>query len=181
MHNNVVLKPVTTHILSAYTSRTCIEIDCHIFQLIIAIRAILTAQWPDAQSSLLALVVAQLPDTRVRDRLLDIQALPGQPSIMEVARLGTSGYVVDSVPFALFCAAQVPHLGLTQTLAAIIAAGGDTDTNASLAGQVTGTWLGQQRLPQNLLSQLEQVKGYAHLQQVVRAACYGLPQSTSAP
>jgi len=146
--------------------------------IVLAIRAILTAQWPGT-TSLLELVVAQLPDTRVRDRLLDIQALPRQPSIMEVARLGTSGYVVDSVPFALFCAAQVPHLGLTQTLAAIVAAGGDTDTNASLAGQIAGTWLGQQHLPLNLLRQLEQVSGYAHLQQVVRAACHRLPQSAS--
>ncbi|MDQ2794005.1 MAG: ADP-ribosylglycohydrolase family protein [Bacteroidota bacterium] len=137
--------------------------------VVLAIRAILTGQWTGAES-LLDLLVPQLPDTRLRDRLLELQALPAHTSIAEVARFGTSGYVVDSVPFALFCAAQVPSLGLTQVLAAIIAAGGDTDTNASLAGQVAGTLLGQQNIPPELLRKLTRVSGYVRLNQVVQLA-----------
>jgi len=137
--------------------------------LVLAIRAVLTGQWTGAES-LFALLVPQLPDTRVRDRLLAIQALPGPPTIAEVARLGTSGYVVDSVPFALFCASQAPHLGVTPMLAAIMRAGGDTDTTASLAGQVVGTLRGPAQLPPALLRQLTQVPGYAEVLRVVRLA-----------
>lgn len=137
--------------------------------IVLAIRAVLSGQWTGAEP-LPELLVAQLPDTRVRDRLLTIQALPGRPTIAEVAQLGTSGYVVDSVPFALFCASQVRQLGFTPMLAAIIAAGGDTDTNASLAGQVAGTLLGQAQLPPALRRQLTQVDGYAEVARVVQLA-----------
>ncbi len=137
--------------------------------VVLAIRASLAGHWTGTES-LLALLLPQLPDTRVRDRLLEIQALPGQPTIADVARLGTSGYVVDSVPFALFCASQVPRLGLRTMLAATIAAGGDTDTNASLAGQVAGALLGQQGIPAELLSKLRRVDGYNWLQRVVATA-----------
>jgi ADP-ribosyl-[dinitrogen reductase] hydrolase len=137
--------------------------------IVLAIRAILYAQWTGVEP-LLALLIAQLPDTRVRDRLLAIQALPGQPTMAEVARLGTSGYVVDSVPFALFCASQVLQVGFTPMLTAILAAGGDTDTNASLAGQVAGALLGQAHLPPALLRQLTQVSGYAEIARVARLA-----------
>lgn len=137
--------------------------------VVLAIRAVLSGQWTGTES-LLGLVVPDLPDTRVRDRLLEIQALPGLPTVAAVARLGTSGYVVDSVPFALFCASQVPQRGLTSVLSAIVAAGGDTDTNASLAGQVAGALLGQQQLPADLLAQLQQVHGYGWLRQTVQNA-----------
>ncbi len=137
--------------------------------VVLAIRASLAGRWTGTEP-LLALLLPQLPDTRVRDRLLEIRALPGQPTIADVARLGTSGYVVDSVPFALFCASQVPRLGLRAMLAAAIAAGGDTDTNASLAGQVAGALLGQQNITIELLSKLRRVAGYDWLQRVVTMA-----------
>jgi len=56
----------------------------------------------------LPLLVPHLPGTRVRNRLLAILALPGLPAIAGVARLGTSGYIIDSVPLALFRASQAP-------------------------------------------------------------------------
>lgn len=147
--------------------------------IVLAIRAILTGQWTGAEP-LLELVVAQLPDTRVRDQLLTILALPGQPTVAEVARLGTGGYVVESVPFALFCASQVPHLGFTPMLAAIMAAGGDTDTNASLAGQLAGALLGPSHLPPSLLGRLTQVSGYAELTHVVQLAQQVVQQDSTA-
>lgn len=137
--------------------------------VVLAIRAILAGHWTGAEP-LLELLLPQLPDTRLRDRLLEIQALPGQPTIADVARLGTSGYVVDSVPFALFCASQVPLLGLHTMLKATISAGGDTDTNASLAGQVAGTLLGPPGIPADLLGKLRRVERYDWLHQVVQRA-----------
>lgn len=38
----------------------------------------------------------------------------------------------------------------------LISVGGDTDTIASIAGQVAGTFLGEKGLPQHLLAQLQE-------------------------
>lgn len=73
------------------------------------------------------------------------------------------GYVVDSVLFALFCAAQAPQLVFTPVLSARMTGGGDMDTKASLAGQVVGALLGPAQLPLALLRQLPQVPGCAEL------------------
>ncbi len=104
-------------------------------------------------------VASQLPDTSVRDRLLAYATLPAGESLGEAARrYGASGYVVESVPLALFAARQVGRLGFAGILAEVIAAGGDTDTNASLAGQVAGAALGFGGLPPDLLERLPQAE-----------------------
>ena len=54
--------------------------------------------------------------------------------------------------------------------AAIIAAGGDTDTNASLAGQIAGALLGPHHLPPELLQKLARVDGYAWVNNVLQIA-----------
>ena len=77
----------------------------------LALRAILTGQWTGAES-LCALLVPQLPATRVRDRLLAIHALPGQPTIAEVARLGTSGYWLTRSPSPCFARRRPRRSGL---------------------------------------------------------------------
>ena len=82
----------------------------------------------------------------------------------------TIGCHGPQVGFRLFCASQVPRLGLRAMLAATIAGGGDTDTNASLAGQVAGAFLGQQGIPAELLSRLRRVAGYDWLQRVIAVA-----------
>ena len=137
--------------------------------VVLAIRAILTKQWTGGPN-LLELLITQLPYTRTRDRLLELDALPHTSSIADAAKLGTSGYVVDSVPFALFCAARVPQLDLTEMYKAIIAAGGDTDTNASIAGQVAGTLLGLSQIPTELKVSLQKVPGYDWLARVMHDA-----------
>jgi ADP-ribosylglycohydrolase len=95
----------------------------------------------------------------VRDRLLAYATLHAGESLGEAARrYGASGYVVESVPLALFAARQVGRLGFAKMLAEVIAAGGDTDTNASLAGQVAGAALGFGGLPAELLGRLPQAE-----------------------
>ncbi|MFL5342880.1 MAG: ADP-ribosylglycohydrolase family protein [Gemmataceae bacterium] len=104
-------------------------------------------------------VASQLPETSVRDRLLSYATLPGADSLEEAARrYGASGYVVESVPLALFAARQVGRLGFAGMLTEVIGAGGDTDTNASLAGQVAGAALGFGGLPPELLGRLPQAE-----------------------
>lgn len=124
-----------------------------------AIKAIINKQW-DGYNNLLALILPQLPDTLVKDRLIDLNTNPGLNSIEAVAKLGNSAYVVDSVPFAIFCASRVRETGLEQMFAAIIAAGGDTDTNATIAGQIAGTLVGVSGIPTALLNQLKRLKEY---------------------
>ncbi|HYV39897.1 MAG TPA: ADP-ribosylglycohydrolase family protein [Gemmataceae bacterium] len=102
-------------------------------------------------------IASFLPNTSVRDRLSTYADLTPGSSLKETAVLyGTSGYVVESVPFALFAAAQVHELGFVGMLEQVIAAGGDTDTNASIAGQVAGTALGFGQLPRELVTRLPQ-------------------------
>jgi ADP-ribosyl-[dinitrogen reductase] hydrolase len=102
-------------------------------------------------------IASHLPDTSVRDRLLAYASLPEGESLSDVAyRHGASGYVVESVPLALLAAQRVARFGFAGMLSQIIAAGGDTDTNASVACQVAGTLVGFSRLPPELLARLPQ-------------------------
>src|SRR5262249_44113434 len=102
-------------------------------------------------------IASHLPDTSVRDRLVNYAAVPPELGVTDAGRrYGVSGYVVESVPFALFAARRVDQLGFTGMLEQVIAAGGDTDTNASLAGQIARTSLGVQGLPRELLERLAQ-------------------------
>jgi ADP-ribosyl-[dinitrogen reductase] hydrolase len=120
----------------------------------IAIRAAWDETW-NRQADLLPLVLDSIPDSQVRDRLAQMTELKTSTPILDVARrFGCSGYVVESVPLALFAAQQIPMLGFATLMHDLICAGGDTDTTASIAGQIAGTFLGEKGLPRHLLIQL---------------------------
>lgn len=102
-------------------------------------------------------IALSLPQTSVRDRLLDYAKLPAETDLLQAAqRFGASGYVVDSVPLALFGASKCSRIGFERMIGEIIAAGGDTDTNASIAGQVAGSRARIENLPGDLVSKLPQ-------------------------
>jgi len=93
-----------------------------------------------------------LPDTRVRDRLAEYSEVSWDTEYSVVAkRFGCSGYVVESIPLALFGAIGMAINGFELTLAEIARCGGDADTIGSLAGQVAGAHLGLARLPGRLV------------------------------
>lgn len=122
--------------------------------VIIAIRAVWDGQW-NGQGSLLSLVAGKLPDTSVRDKLNRLAELDQAISLMEIAeRFGNSGYVAESVPLALCGADRIQRLGFKAMLTELISCGGDTDTIASMAGQITGTLLGESGLPAEFLARL---------------------------
>ncbi|HEU0251648.1 MAG TPA: ADP-ribosylglycohydrolase family protein, partial [Pyrinomonadaceae bacterium] len=105
-------------------------------------------------------VSALLPDTRVRDRIMELAALPDDLTVAEIAsQNGASGYVVESVPLALYAARQIDRLPLEVVLRNAIEAGGDTDTIASMAGQVAGAWIGASEIPRELIDSLPPVSG----------------------
>jgi ADP-ribosyl-[dinitrogen reductase] hydrolase len=119
--------------------------------VVAAIRIVSSGTW-DWASPLLGVVAESLPDSNVRDRLHELVALPVNESLTDVSkRFGCSGYVVESVPFALYGVQRLASVGFVSTLEQIISAGGDTDTNASIAGQVAGAWLGIQSIPTALI------------------------------
>lgn len=96
-------------------------------------------------------VGACLPDCVVRDR---VRALAGVSSIGEAALLGTSGYVADTVGLALFGSSLLESIGFAGMLEQLIGCGGDTDTIASIAGQVAGARLGLSGLPSDLVERV---------------------------
>jgi len=109
--------------------------------VVFAVRHAITNR-PAAIDDLVGSVVRQLPDCVVRDRLFELSG-GAFHSISEVAaKLGSSGYVADSVPLALFAAGQLEHIGFRTVLEELVAVGGDTDTNAAIAGQVIGSAIG---------------------------------------
>lgn len=93
--------------------------------------------------------------------------LPESVSIAEISKLGNDGYVVNSVPFAIFAALRVMNLGIENMLGQVIATGGDTDTNASIAGQIAGTIVGLSNIPSNLLEKLKALQDYTWIENIV--------------
>jgi ADP-ribosylglycohydrolase len=118
-----------------------------------AIRSVMSGAWFD-QRSFLAAALDGLPDSAVRDRIGTL--LPLQLPVSEVARsFGATGHVVDTVPFALYCAQLIASDVLPDVLARTISAGGDTDTIASIAGQIAGTVVGSAGIPSALLTDVD--------------------------
>jgi len=90
------------------------------------------------------------------------------PTEEALARLGTSGYVVETVAGALYCFLRTPADFVT-TVSSAVMGGGDTDTTAAVAGAISGAYNGLHSLPAHLV---EEVEGSERLQQLSRAIYY---------
>src|SRR5262245_4822639 len=120
--------------------------------VVVATQAAASGLW-DGSNDLLRLVIGALPDTQTRDRLIALIEIDKETPLLEIARrFGCSGYVAESVPLALCGASRIRRLGFKTLLIELIACGGDTDTNASMAGQVAGALIGRGRLPEDLIA-----------------------------
>jgi len=109
--------------------------------IIVGIRSLVFDSSPPVE--LLTNVLKSLPDSRVRDRIVELDQLPNDLTPAEVgSQFGSSGYVVDSVPLALYSARSIERVTFDLLLRNVIEAGGDTDTIASMTGQLAGAWLG---------------------------------------
>jgi len=87
---------------------------------------------------LLTGVADDLPDTRVRDALRSLAELPDAAPVEEAAKsIGTSGHAAESVPLAIYLAARYVT-SCEEAILAAVRCGGDTDTTASIAGQICG-------------------------------------------
>lgn len=108
--------------------------------VVIAIQSALSGAW-SRENSFLATVAESIPDSAVRDRVKELLPLQIHPS-EAAARFGASGYVVHTVPLALYCAQFIAHESLSTVVGQAVQVGGDTDTIASITGQVAGTVVG---------------------------------------
>ena len=134
--------------------------------VILTIRAILNGTWT-GKENLLPLIINQIPDTSVRDRLIEINEIPEEVELQEIGKLGNNGYVVNSIPLALVAANKFHKVGMEQMFAALIDIGGDTDTNCSIAGQVIGTLTGINGIPLHLFEQLKQLREYDKIEKII--------------
>jgi ADP-ribosylglycohydrolase len=126
--------------------------------IVMAIRTLALGQ-SSSPDVLLNDIVSLLPDSRVRDRIVELSRLPNDMTVGEVAsQFGSSGYVVDSVPLALYAAGSITRLSFADVLHSTIEAGGDTDTIASMTGQIVGTWIGASRIPRELIELLPEAR-----------------------
>ena len=101
---------------------------------------------------LLPALVDSIPDSRVRDRLIAVR--DSSMTIAEYAvRFAASGYVVDSVPLAILAA--VNSSDLVSTIIQLVQCGGDTDTIASMFGQIFGAAFGAEALPNKIINQID--------------------------
>ena len=89
--------------------------------------------------------------------------------------LGTSGWVLASVPFAAFCFATAPDV-VVPALGRCIGAGGDADTTAAMLGAWLGGLVGASALPSLLLDRIQDGPfGPGHLRGLAHAICTGGP------
>lgn len=118
--------------------------------VVAAVRAASRGEFP-----IIGEVLPLLPDTNVRDRLAALSNLSATSSLAALAaESGSSGYVVEAVPLALCAAERMLQVPLLSIMRELISLGGDTDTIASLAGQVAGAAIGARALPHEAVSQI---------------------------
>jgi ADP-ribosylglycohydrolase len=122
--------------------------------IVVAIRAIASGKW-HPEDNLPNLVAEALPATGVRERLLELGRLDSATPVPEVGlRFGCSGYVVESVPLAIYAAQRIGQEAFGQVLHQTVEAGGDTDTIASMTGQIAGAWVGLGGIAPELVQRL---------------------------
>jgi len=122
--------------------------------ILLAVRLAYLGTWA-GEANLLRLIIPYLPDSSVRDRLMEVDELGREVTLENAAmRFGSSGYVVESVPLALMGAQRITELGFEELLESIVRAGGDTDTIASMQWPGRCTMHGKTGLPTDLVRRL---------------------------
>ncbi|EZH73229.1 hypothetical protein ATO12_19695 [Aquimarina atlantica] len=134
--------------------------------VILAIKTIIEENWIN-EISLMELITSDLPDSKVKDRLLELDILSKTKSITEIASLGNDGYVVNSVPFSIFSANMIKEKPIDVIFDEIINSGGDTDTNCSITGQIVGTYIGYNGIPEYLKDNLKKLSEYSLMNNII--------------
>lgn len=116
-----------------------------------AVKNAITGKWVD-NSDLLGMIIPELPDTRVKDRCMELEKYSDQTISQIGERFRPTGYVVDSVPVAVFAAQQIGKLNFEAILTELIKIGGDTDTTCPMTGQIIAALKGEEIIPINWIA-----------------------------
>lgn len=120
--------------------------------------------WSESQDPIEE-AISVTPDSALRDRLIEVQMLR-EPAGVVAVKFGTSGHAVDAVPIALYIARSLTSSSPEAALAEAAGVGGDTDTIASIAGQVMGAGLEGTVLPWHRIRAIAEI---AHVEKRVDA------------
>ena len=120
-----------------------------------ALAILYSIQRSKLDSELIEYLIDQLPDSRIRDRFIEIQSKKLTTEKL-ASRHTPSGYVVDSVPFSILLA--IESRSLLRSIQSIVEFGGDTDTIASMYGHVFGAIHGSDCLPMEIVEQIDEYK-----------------------
>jgi len=118
-----------------------------------------SAAWPELGLTL---------DERLEEALTQAWEARAEPPSERARLLGTSGYVLHSVPLAFSALWSEPPDYLSGLLD-ILRQGGDADSNGAIAGALLGARWGVQGLPAAYLEDLESGYGRARLEPLARA------------
>jgi ADP-ribosylglycohydrolase len=115
-----------------------------------------TDQW-DQETALSALIIDELPDSRVRDKLVHGRDTTRKPLSEVLQDIGTTGSAFESVPAAILSAEYAREQVFTEIVNEIVCAGGDVDSIASMCGQIYGAKYGIDALPQELITAIPEI------------------------
>ena len=117
------------------------------------------AATPDLpRGELLRHVAERLFDSNVRDNIRLLLEHDAVEYAQAASWLRPSGYAAHSVPLALVAAGYGATVELEARIQEVIAHGGDTDTIASMAGQLIGLAAGSQAVPPELFEKVRDYK-----------------------
>ena len=129
--------------------------EAYVGALAVAVAIRLASQSGYDTASLPIDVAGRLPDSQVRDRLTRFATFSDDISPFQVGDTwGSSGFVADSVPLAIFAARDIGRRTFADVVQRAIEAGGDTDTIGSITAQIAGASIGLGALPADLVSRL---------------------------
>jgi len=115
-------------------------------------------------------VIETVDNPSLKEKLLYASRLAEQSSSTEAAAkaLGNSGFVIQSVPLALFCFLRFGDSELMDALNEVISAGGDTDSNAAILGAWLGAKKGEKSIDRELIDGIAGPFGPAYLRRLAR-------------
>lgn len=129
--------------------------EAYVGALAVAIAVRLASRPGYQPETLLTDIASRLPDSQVRDRVVRFATFGDDVLPFQIGETwGSTGFVADSVPLALYAARETRRCSFEEVLRRAIDAGGDTDTIGSITGQIAGAALGASSLPRGLLSRL---------------------------
>lgn len=95
--------------------------------------------------------------------IANVKHLLNKEDTTAIQKIGTGGYVLESVPFAFYCFLKSP-IDFESSLIRAVNAGGDTDSNASITAVLSGAFNGMNAIPDRWISELRNhEKGRDHI------------------